>query len=74
MLMPGGKPGWGGGGGSTVELTDALYIRHFSWHSAPDVMYHDEVKYSRFLSISFYYGQDDNNILNITGIISHRNM
>ena len=24
MLMPGGQPGWGGGGWAQVELTDAL--------------------------------------------------
>ena len=56
-----------------MELTNALYIRHFSWHSASDVMHHNEVKYSVFLFITFYYGQD-NNILNITAIISHRFM
>ena len=57
-----------------MELTDALYIRHFSWHSASDVMHHNEVKHSRFLFITLYYGQDNNNILNITAIISHRYM
>ena len=73
MLMPGGKTGRGGGW-ARVELTNAFYIRHFSWHSASDAMHHNEVKYSQILFITFYYGQDNNDILNITAIISHRYM
>ena len=58
-----------------MELTNALYIRHFSWHSASDVMHHNEVKYSQFLFIYILlWPLDNNNILNITAIISHRYM